>query len=228
MYSISGGFPMDDIQPESNDPQPQPNPVSYGEVLSPSSPPGSKSRRNWVIAIVAAIFVCCLCTGLCGLIFGRGIFTTVRETGDVSLVIDSFMRYMENKDIESAYNLFSVRSRSQTPVSDLEDLISGNNYVLFDSYQSLSITNVNISAAFNTNPDLPQGTVAKVEGIVYYSNGFQGSFNAVLEQEGDQWRLFGIQVNVPPNKFENADGNSFNPIECLIQQTTAIPTNPSS
>jgi hypothetical protein len=79
--------------------------------------------------------------------------------------------------------------------------LEGNNYVLFDGYRSVTVENINISAAFNTNPDLPQGTVAKVNGTIAYKGGFTGRFEAVLEQEGNKWRLFNINVTVPPDKL---------------------------
>ncbi len=80
-------------------------------------------------------------------------------------------------------------------------MIEGNNFVLFEGYQSVEVLNLNVSQAFNTNQNLPQGTVAKVDGTISYDGGFIGQFNAVLEKEGDVWRLHNINITVPPNKF---------------------------
>ena len=85
----------------------------------------------------------------------------------------------------------------------LNNILYRNNYVLFEGYRSVSIANLNVSAAFNTSPDLPQGTVAMATGTASYAGGFNGTFNAVLEQEGDAWRLFSINVVVPPDKVGN-------------------------
>ncbi len=115
--------------------------------------------------------------------------------------MDEFMSAMADKDAAKAYALFSIRSQRNTTLADVEKLLDGNNYILFEGYRSVTLRNLNLSAAFNSNPDLPQGTVAKVEGTVSYEGGFTGAFNAVLEQEGDKWRLFGINVTVPPDKF---------------------------
>lgn len=81
-------------------------------------------------------------------------------------------------------------------------MLAGNNYALFEGYQSVTIQNINITTGVNTNPDVPQGLVAKVDGIVTYSGGFTGSFNAVLEREGDHWALDAININIPPNKIQ--------------------------
>jgi hypothetical protein len=79
--------------------------------------------------------------------------------------------------------------------------LTGNNYVLFEGYESMMLTNLNLNAAFNTNPDLPQGTVAKAAGIVTYEGGIKGQVTATLEEEDGTWRLHQINVTVPPSKL---------------------------
>lgn len=95
----------------------------------------------------------------------------------------------------------STRSKRNTTLADVEKLLTANNYILFEGYRGVTFTNLNLAAAFNTDPDMPQGTVAKVEGTISYAGGFTGIFNAILEQEGDTWQHFGISIRVPPDKF---------------------------
>ena len=88
------------------------------------------------------------------------------------------------------------------PITDLEKLTQGNNYVIFEGYESLTVQNLNLAASANTNSDLPQGTVANVTGTVSYEDGFTGKLTAVLEKVDGEWKLFNFFVTVPPDKFQ--------------------------
>lgn len=81
-------------------------------------------------------------------------------------------------------------------------MLEGNNYFLFEGYQSLSVTNINISAVANTNPDTPQGTVAKVNGVISNEGDIQDMYNGILGKVDDEWILDGIHVTVPLTKIE--------------------------
>ncbi len=48
---------------------------------------------------------------------------------------------------------------------------------------------------------MPQGTVAEVQAIIQYSDGFTGDAQAVLEKVNGAWRIFSINVTVPPDKI---------------------------
>jgi hypothetical protein len=84
----------------------------------------------------------------------------------------------------------------------LSELSSDTNYCLFDGYQSISINSVNFGRYVNTNQDSPQGNVARVQGTIYYQDGYSGNLNAVLEQDNNQWRLYSINITVTPQKME--------------------------
>jgi len=168
-------------------------------ALTPQSP--TSKRKNWIIAGIGA-GILCLCVAACAAIFGTTIFKTYKEKAPVESVLDSYMKAMANQDAESAYALFSPRVHRTVPISKIEELLEGNNYALFEDYQALSVGNVNISAAVNTNPDLPQGIVAKVNGVVTYENDVKGTFNSTLEKVDGQWMIDGIFVSVPPSKIK--------------------------
>jgi hypothetical protein len=142
-----------------------------------------------------------MCSFLCIALIATGVGKILVEQAPVELILDTFMKDMEAKDVESAYTLFSPRSQRQTPITEVEKLIEGNNYAIFEGYQSLTVQNLNLTAAANTNPDMPQGTVANVTGTVSYEGGFTGTFNAVLEKVDGEWKLFNINITVPPDKF---------------------------
>jgi hypothetical protein len=111
------------------------------------------------------------------------------------------MGAMLDKDSTSAYALFSTRSKRNIPLTEIQKMLQGNNYILFEGYQKATVTFVNITYAANTNPRRPQGTVANIKGTIQYTGGFTGRFEAVLEQENKEWKIFYIDVTVPPDKL---------------------------
>jgi len=145
-----------------------------------------------------------LCIVLVVLVIGRTLLSVSTEQTAITPVIDRFMQAMTQHDSQTAYRLFSSRAQRQTPLADLTKLTKDPNYVLFDGYQSVTIDTTNLTSAVNTNPDVPQGSVASVNGTVTYTGGVTGSFRATLEKEDGDWRLFFINVTVPPSKMTPA------------------------
>jgi hypothetical protein len=126
----------------------------------------------------------------------------VVEQAPVEATLDTLMKNMEAKDVESAFALFSPRAQRQMSITDLEELTEGNNYRLFEGYESISLQNIELLAAVDTNPDMPQGTIANVTAILFYADGLTGDLTAVLEKVDGKWRLFSFSVNVPSDKFQ--------------------------
>ena len=184
--------------------QPVSEPTVENPVIEPNvvPPPPKKSNKNlWIVAGII-IAVLCLCSILCVALVGTGVGKVMVERAPVEATLDNLMKNMEAKDVESAFALFSPRAQRQMSITDLEELTEGNNYKVFEGYESISIQNLNLTAAANTNPDLPQGTVANVTAIVSYAEGFTGDLTAVLEKVDGEWKLFNFHVNVPPDKFQ--------------------------
>jgi hypothetical protein len=176
------------------------NPVIEPNVIPPTS---KKSNKNFWIIAGAVIVVLCLCSILCVALVGTGVGKVMVERAPVEATLDMLMKNMEAKDVESAYALFSPRVQRKMPITDIEKLTQGNNYKVFEGYESLSIQNFNLTAAANTNPDMPQGTVANITAVVSYSDGFTGNLTAVLEKVDGEWRIYNFHVNVPPDKFQS-------------------------
>ena len=175
-------------------------PASQVSTPSPAQP--QKSNKNIWIIIGIALIALCLCSIACVAIFGASMYKVYTEKAPVESVLNDYMRYMANKDAESAYALFSPRAQRQIPISKVQEMLEGNNYLLFEGFQSLSVSNLNISAIANTNPNLPQGTVAKVTGVINFEGGIQGSFNGTLEKVDGKWMIDGFYVTVPPDKIK--------------------------
>ena len=168
----------------------------------PAVPQTQKSKKTvWIMVGIAAIILC-LCSIACVVIFGSALYKVNAEKAPAESVLDAYMQHMEDKDAESAYALFSPRAQRQVLLSDVQAGLEENNYTIFEGYQSLSITTIKISAVANVNPDVPQGTVATVTGVVNYEGDIQGAFNATLEKVDDEWMIDGMYVTVPASKFK--------------------------
>jgi len=187
---------------ELQKPVPGPQPENPPAVTGAAAPQLKKTNKKLWIVLGIAIGVVCLGSILCIALIATGAGKVMLEKAPIESVLDAFMKDMEAKDIESAYALFSPRAQRQLQIADLENLIQGNNYILVEGYQSLSVRNIKLTAAINANPDVPQGTVATITGVISYDGGFTGQFTAVLEKADGAWKLYGINVTVPPNKFQ--------------------------
>jgi hypothetical protein len=182
-------------------PSQQENPATPLPSPSVSPQPQTSKKNTWIIVGVV-IGILCICSIVCVAVFGASMFKVYTEREPVGSVLDAYMRHMENKDAESAYALFSPRAQRQIPISEVQEMLEGNNYFLFEGYQSLEVGNLNISATANTNPDVPQGTVATVTGVITFEGDIQGTFNGVLEKVDNQWMIDSMYVTVPPNKIK--------------------------
>lgn len=191
---------MNDPQIETTQPE-QMQPPMEPEV-SASDARRRKTRRIVLIA-VALIIGLCLCVVICVAVAVTGGIKAATERGPIERVIDEFMQAMAKGDTDTAYALLSSRGQRKASRAQLDELLQGNNAALFDGYKGVEVSTLNLTAQVETNPDLPQGTVANVSGTISYEGAFTGRFEAVLEKENEQWMLFGIHISVPPDKIGN-------------------------
>ena len=186
-------------QPEGADSESTPEPPEIMPSILPSPP---KRRKNSIlIGLGVAIAVICLCSVVLIIALVRGAYRVNVEKRPIEKVITAFMESMEQGDVQNAYTLFSPRARRQFLLADLESLSQGNNYVLFEGYDHLSIQNLSILNSNNSNSDLPQGKVADVTGAITYDGGYIGQFDAILEKVDGVWMIHRINVMAPPDKF---------------------------
>ena len=183
----------------------EPQPSSPSQELPPSMPVAPiKARRGFPILAVfglGAAALVCVCGVVAMVTLGGGALKVFTDRPKVEAVIGEFMLAMNEGDTDRALALFSARARRQMSVSDLETMLEGKNIYLFEGYESVTISSFNLTAAATTNADAPQGTVAKVTGTIEYAGGFQGVVEATLEQDGGEWGLFFININIPPDKI---------------------------
>ena len=172
------------------------------------TPPAPKKHSDKIVWIIIICGLCLGCVLLAGVIFlvSRGATDLGKTSKEASLVIEEFIRHMESKEFDDAYDLFSPRGKKAFTVSDLEKLTEGNNFELYKDFDSILVTNFKATKAFNTNPDLPQGDVLTLDGTVIYSNDYSGTFWATLEKVDGEWKIYSIGINIPPNKVGNPSG----------------------
>ncbi len=163
-------------------------------------PEKSNGRRRLIVG--AVISVLAIFAAICAGSVLLGIGKVVVEIPQVEAQLDIYMKYMAAKDLENAYALFSPNAQSQVPPRQLKDLITGNNYALFEGYKSLSVQNLKIITTGNIyHPALPKDITANANGVILYEDGFQGTFDGTLEKVDGQWYIYTCNIVVPPNKF---------------------------
>lgn len=162
------------------------------------------NKRRWILwGAAALIIIVVLCCGGGIWLFAKGMSSVINETPAVQDSLDQFMRTMESKDVDRAYAMFSTRAKRNIDKSQLEDMVDGLSFSIFQGYQEIQITNFYLNSVMNSNPDQAQGQVAEIEAIVIYANGFEGNLTATLEKEDGVWRMFDFNLVVPPEKYEH-------------------------
>lgn len=156
------------------------------------------SKKTWIIISLVSLVI--LCSAVCLTYTYVMRIINLADRGRVSGVLDSYMDDMVNKDAESAFFLFNPKSSDKFSLSKLKEYCHRKDYVLYDGYQRLEINSLEMTMAFNTNPELPQGVVANVKATIYYENGYIGKMEATLEKYYGFWTIYNLDVSVPPDK----------------------------
>ena len=167
---------------------------------------GAEGKPANALVVMLAILggALLLCAGLAALGVGSSMYISVTEKDDVKAALDIYMQRMSAKDAGGAYALFSSRARRQMPASQLETGLHPPNYSIYEGYLSLEVDSMNVQQSVNTSPDVPQGTLATVQGRITYADGFNGNFQSLLEKEGGRWMLDRIDIVVPPDKISKS------------------------
>jgi len=162
---------------------------------SPPSAAPPKRRNSLVWGIGIGCLACmCLCGGPLVLLTGFGVYQAVSQRDDVEQVIDASLADIAAQRPDEALARTSKRAIEHEFITreTLEKLADNP---AFQGYQSARVTNINVSATYNSDPKVPQGTVANVSGTVEYDDGGKGTFQSTLEKENGEWRLFSLRVN---------------------------------
>jgi hypothetical protein len=150
----------------------------------PAAPPPRKSKlmRNILIGVGVLILLC----GIGGFFLFQAGKT---EINAIQKTLDSFMVAGKNNDPTGASSFIAQAAKDQGIVSDEDIANLVTQRALFDDYQSIdSSSSINVSTSTST------GTTARVTGNVKYASAPNGTYEAELIKENDQWKLTFINI----------------------------------
>lgn len=158
-----------------------------------------KPRRGLVIALSAVVFVMFgLCIGLMA-----ALFVFIRsEIKEVERPVDAFMVAMANNDADGAYALIASSARKSMEIAEIWAMLEGREFAKFKGYRSVSGTGLSTTSQKGPADSGSQTvSVAEIYGEIYYDGGYKGTFVAGAEMEDNEWKLVGINVTIPPEKY---------------------------
>jgi hypothetical protein len=169
----------------------------------------NRQAKRYILIFVSvplAIFLCyCSITALG---YRHRLANIIRQqtqdTPDAIPILDAFMKRMEEKDPEAALELWSTCGRGYISLAVLENLQKGDNYALFEGYESIELTKFITIDRISSSLEISQSTIAEVEGTVTYEGFDEFGFftGALIEVENDVWRICQFHINVPPSKLK--------------------------
>ena len=170
-----------------------------------SAEPEIKNSKKRVFLRVITLLI--LLSWVCGATGLAALFTDRRQShGEQSAalnVVDQYMRYMQVNNAEDAYNLLSIRQQQYISLNDLKAQLDGKNHIPFEGYQGIRVKQFNISSRVFSNVQQLNGLSAELICDVNYHGGLVGEITAMLEKQGGEWKLSGIKIIAPPDKFRN-------------------------
>jgi hypothetical protein len=179
-------------------PNEPPAPQAAASLEAQVPGPVRYARPRWWGLLGAGLLAC---VGLsCGLL-AFAAHRIAGEQDDIAAVIDAVMGAMAAGEADRAYVLFSPQVQSPDLKAGLESSLTGVAFVLYDGYHGLELSNVTIGVQAGTDPAEPHGVVAQAAGLIYYRDGFVGTFEAVLIKEQGAWKLWGININTSPERL---------------------------
>jgi hypothetical protein len=156
-----------------------------------------------IIAIVllatGALILTCLLSA--GLFLGRQVLDWTAGKNRYTLVMNSFMTSMQRDDFNGAHDLFSKKGQEVSTIEQLEGMKKGANAAIFDHYQGVNIDFIGNTSSINTDPYL-SGKFVVLKGTVLYSDGYVGQLSARLHFEAGEWKIYGVNITIPPEKIE--------------------------
>lgn len=169
-----------------------------------AEPEIQKPKKRILLRVVTLLI---LISWVCGATGLAALFTERHQSQDeqsaIMDVVDQYMRFMQVNNAEDAYNLLSLRQQQFVSLNDLEDQLNGKNHVPFEGYQSIRVKQFNIRSRMLSNVQLLPGLAAELICDVNYHGGLVGEITALLEKQDGEWKLSGIKIIAPPDKFRN-------------------------
>ncbi len=172
----------------------------FGIDSDPEPERKKSSRFLRIVALVVLLSWLIGATGLAALFVDRQ--NAEDEQPAVLAVVDQYMKYMQVNNIEDAYKLLSNRQQSITSMNDLKTQLDGKNHIPFEGYRTVWVKQFNIRTRVLSNAQLLPGISAEVIADVNYQGGYIGEVSAILEKQNGEWKLSGIKIIAPPDKYK--------------------------
>lgn len=125
-------------------------------------------------------------------------FSSASEMTSATPLVEKYMRLMAAHNSAAAESLFSQEIDPYDTKRELDAMLRGPNYVLFEGYRSL---NSEGGSFFHRQGCLTNTSTLNVQGPISYEDGTVGHFTAQMVRERDAWALLGVSVVVPPAKI---------------------------
>ena len=184
---------------------------SAGPFQSPASvngpadqPPVKRGRSLLWILVGGTLGLLCMCSGLCLLPVGFGLYQAVGQREAIGQAIDQCLRDVKEGNLEGALERFSSRARKRELATEeqLEELREDPAFV---GYASLSPEKVGVTISAYADETKAQGVVATASGSVIYQDGGAGTFEATLEKEDGAWKIHSVNLRRTTAEMPDAD-----------------------
>lgn len=152
-----------------------------------------KRKNKRIIIGVIVIFLLIICAGC--VIVGNLVRNLDFSFDSDSPTVEEFIQSMSDKDVDHAYGMLSTSGQATYSRADMNAMVDGIDFVLFEGFQDITITNFKSYSGTN-------GTYQQVQGMVNYQNQWQGEFYFILDKEDGEWKVSSFEITVPPGKVE--------------------------
>ena len=157
------------------------------------------------LGLIGAVLVVAVLLGSLRLI-NYGMTRTREMIGpppEARTAVKQFLHVVDIGDIDRAYELMSTRAKTEVSRSQLKKLMTDpSNLGRFDGYKKLYVERSWILTRIDVNPDFRRHQVT-LEGSVVYDNAPDATFRAVVEKEGDEWKILEISVDAPSGQGDD-------------------------
>lgn len=187
--------------PSSTAPAPVPQTTSVQSVVyrqTDTELPKPKSKLKKILAIMVVLFLF-VASG-----FSYAMLQGTKDSPKVKANITSFLRYVSDNDLDSAYLLFSSKVKETIPKDDFIRTMNAfkAQYSGFESQEQ---------TGFSIEKNVGQPTMFNYSGVITYDDGDKGNISAILVKDDGEWKIYNIEVSVGINrieKFQQQNSNS--------------------
>ena len=183
--------------------------IAIESIPSMTAPLSSNAtpKKSFGKPLLVGIFISVLfCIGLSGFYVLRWPTSPRLSESEAEKIVDSFMKAMVNKDISQASSFYTVDMPQEYVKGMLEPLVTGPEFIFmigYDGYSRTEVQNLIIGPPINAfTPFTDYEPFAKIEGLIFYSDGYSTSFQVTLKFENSEWKIKTLNVGIVPERIE--------------------------